>query len=83
MEFWIIQSLNALSFAMLLFILCAGLSLIFGVLSVLGGIYAFVNPLLAGLAMPILIGIFFLIQGMNTITTGLYMIKEDRLDEKD
>jgi len=60
-----------------------GYSLIFGVLSVLGGIYAFINPLLAGLAMPILIGIFFLIQGMNTITTGLYMIKEDRLDEKD
>ncbi len=35
MEFWIIQSLNALSFAMLLFILCAGLSLIFGLMNIL------------------------------------------------
>jgi len=35
MEFWIIQSLNAVSFAMLLFILCAGLSLIFGLMNIL------------------------------------------------
>ena len=35
MEFWIIQSLNALSFGMLLFILCAGLSLIFGLMNIL------------------------------------------------
>jgi branched-chain amino acid transport system permease protein len=35
MEFWIIQSLNTLSFAMLLFILCAGLSLIFGLMNIL------------------------------------------------
>ncbi|MDQ7785072.1 MAG: branched-chain amino acid ABC transporter permease [Desulfomonilaceae bacterium] len=35
MEFWIIQSLNALSFAMLLFLLCAGLSLIFGLMNIL------------------------------------------------
>ncbi len=59
-----------------------GFSLIFGTLSVVSGIYAFMNPLVANLAMPILIGIFFLIQGLNTITTGLYMMKEDRLDEQ-
>lgn len=35
MEFWVIQSLNALSFAMLLFLLCAGLSLIFGLMNIL------------------------------------------------
>ncbi|MEW6139375.1 MAG: branched-chain amino acid ABC transporter permease [Thermodesulfobacteriota bacterium] len=35
MEFWIIQSLNAISFAMLLFLLCAGLSLIFGLMNIL------------------------------------------------
>ena len=35
MEFWIIQSLNAVSFAMLLFLLCAGLSLIFGLMNIL------------------------------------------------
>ncbi len=57
-----------------------GFSLAFGILSVLGGIYAFLNPIMANLAMPILIGVFFLIQGLNTITTGLYMIKEDRMD---
>jgi len=34
-EFWIIQSLNALSFAMLLFLLCAGLSMIFGLMNIL------------------------------------------------
>ncbi|MBI5586631.1 MAG: branched-chain amino acid ABC transporter permease [Deltaproteobacteria bacterium] len=35
MDFWIIQSLNALSFGMLLFLLCAGLSLIFGLMNIL------------------------------------------------
>jgi branched-chain amino acid transport system permease protein len=35
MEFWIIQSLNAVAFAMLLFLLCAGLSLIFGLMNIL------------------------------------------------
>jgi branched-chain amino acid transport system permease protein len=35
MEFWIIQSLNALSFAMLLFLMCSGLSLIFGLMNIL------------------------------------------------
>jgi hypothetical protein len=32
MEFWIIQTLNALVFAMLLFLLCAGLLPIFGII---------------------------------------------------
>jgi len=35
MEFWIIQALNALSFGMLLFLLCAGLSVIFGLMNIL------------------------------------------------
>jgi len=35
MEFWIVQTLNALSFSMLLFLLCAGLSLIFGLMNIL------------------------------------------------
>lgn len=35
MEFWIVQTLNAMSFAMLLFLLCAGLSLIFGLMNIL------------------------------------------------
>jgi uncharacterized membrane protein HdeD (DUF308 family) len=59
-----------------------GFSLAFGSISVLGGIYAFINSITANLPMPTLIGIFFLIQGLNTITTGLYMMKEDKLDEQ-
>lgn len=35
MEFWIVQTLNALSFGMLLFLLCAGLCLIFGLMNIL------------------------------------------------
>lgn len=35
MEFWIIQTLNAVSFAMLLFLLSAGLSVIFGLMNIL------------------------------------------------
>ncbi len=35
MEFWVVQTLNALSFAILLFLLYAGLSLIFGLMNVL------------------------------------------------
>ncbi len=35
MEFWIIQTLNAISFAMLLFLLSAGLSVIFGLMNIL------------------------------------------------
>lgn len=35
MEFWVVQTLNALSFSMLLFLLCAGLSLIFGLMNIL------------------------------------------------
>jgi branched-chain amino acid transport system permease protein len=35
MEFWIVQTLNAISFAMLLFLLCAGLSVIFGLMNIL------------------------------------------------
>src|SRR5574341_1188500 len=35
MTFWIVQALNGMSFGMLLFLLAAGLSLIFGVMKVL------------------------------------------------
>lgn len=35
MDFWIIQTLNAASFGMLLFLLCSGLSLIFGLMNIL------------------------------------------------
>src|SRR5215216_1659911 len=35
MDFWIVQTLNGLSFGMLLFLLAAGLSLIFGLMRIL------------------------------------------------
>jgi len=57
-------------------------SLAFGCLSVIGGVYAFLNPILLNLQMPVLIGLFFLIQGLNTITTGLHGMKEDLSHEQ-
>lgn len=44
-----------------------------GCLSALAGIYSFWNPILAGLTVGILIGIFFLIQGSNVLTLGIAM----------
>ncbi len=38
-----------------------------GVLGILAGVYAFYNPILAGIAIVILVGVFFMIQGMNVI----------------
>jgi len=55
-------------------------SLAFGVISIIGGVYAFLNPILLNLQMPVLVGLFFLIQGLNTITTGLHGMKEDLSD---
>lgn len=55
-------------------------SLVFGIISIIGGIYAFLNPILINMQMPVLIGLFFLIQGLNTITTGLHGMKEDLKD---
>ena len=57
-------------------------SLGFGLLSVLAGVYAFIDPISTTISLPILIGVFFLIQGLNTLATGVHMIKEDNLDEK-
>ena len=57
-------------------------SLGFGILSVLAGIYAFINPISNMISLPALIGVFFIIQGLNIIATGIHMIEEDKLDEK-
>ena len=34
MDFWIVQTLNGISFGMLLFLLAAGLSLVFGLMRI-------------------------------------------------
>lgn len=47
----------------------------FGILSIAAGIFAFANPILAGFAMVVVIGIIFLLQGANQIVTGIHMKK--------
>lgn len=42
-----------------------------GAFGVLIGIYAFVNPMMAGLSVMTIVGICFLVQGINIFTTGL------------
>lgn len=42
-----------------------------GVLCVLAGIYSFLNPILAGLAVSVVVGIYFLIQGVNMLALGI------------
>lgn len=44
-----------------------------GGVSVLAGIYAFLNPILAGLTVGMVVGICFLIQGMNILALGITM----------
>ncbi|MDO4552741.1 MAG: DUF308 domain-containing protein [Bacillota bacterium] len=48
-------------------------SLVMGAVSVAAGVYAFLNPLVAGLAMVLLLGAFFIIQGVNLFIAGLQM----------
>lgn len=42
-----------------------------GMISIFAGIYAFLNPVLAGLLVVMLVGIFFVIQGVNVLITGI------------
>lgn len=47
----------------------------FGVLSIFGGIYSFINPLSDGLGMVVVFGIVFLLQGANIIVMSVQMNK--------
>lgn len=47
--------------------------LLAGALCVLAGVYAFIDPLIAGLAMVVLLGVFFILQGVNMVIVGLQM----------
>lgn len=50
-----------------------------GALCVVGGIYAFINPLIAGgLAIAVLLGILFLLQGISVLELGIHMPHEKR-----
>ncbi len=45
----------------------------FGLLSLAAGIFTFVNPLVAGITVMMIIGILFVIQGANVLTLGVHM----------
>lgn len=45
--------------------------LIQGIISIFAGIYAFVNPALLNLSVIMIVGILFIIQGINVLTTGI------------
>jgi uncharacterized membrane protein HdeD (DUF308 family) len=49
-----------------------------GILSLLTGIYSFFNPLLAGLALVIMIGVIFILQGVNCVAGGIFLKYESR-----
>lgn len=52
--------------------------LITGAISLLAGIYCFLNPLLAGLALVVMIGGIFILQGANCVVSGLLLRREAR-----
>lgn len=53
-------------------------TLILGIVSVAVGIYAFLNPIIAGLAAGLVVGIIFLVQGVNTLVFGITMPKSKK-----
>lgn len=54
-------------------------TLITGVLCILGGLYAFLNPIIAGLAIAILLGVMFMLQGISTLELGIHMPHEKKV----
>jgi uncharacterized membrane protein HdeD (DUF308 family) len=54
-----------------------------GILSLLAGVYCFFNPLLAGLALVIMIGGIFILQGVNCVVGGLFLRYEPRQTPKE
>ena len=49
-----------------------------GALSVVVGVYTFLNPILAGLVVGLIVGIIFMVQGVNTIAVGISMPYEKK-----
>ena len=48
-------------------------TLFLGLVSAAGGGYAFFNQVLAGISLIIMIGLYFLIQGVNVLTYGVFI----------
>lgn len=57
-------------------------TLIIGLLCVLGGLYAFLNPILAGMPIAILLGIMFMLQGVSILELGIHMPHEKKQPRK-
>jgi len=55
-----------------------GITFALGLIGMIAGIYSFFNSIAAGLALVLMIGIFFLLQGVNMLTLGIGMIVEKR-----
>lgn len=53
-------------------------TLIIGLLCGLGGLYAFLNSVIAGLAIAMLLGILFILQGISTLELGIHMPHEKK-----
>ena len=49
-----------------------------GAVSVVVGVYTFLNPVLAGLVVGLIVGIIFMVQGVNTIAVGISMPYEKK-----
>ena len=47
--------------------------MILGVLTLLVGLYGFVHPVIAGVALAMMLAIFFIMQGINSIALGISM----------
>lgn len=56
-------------------------TLITGLLCALGGLYAFLNPIIAGLAIAVLLGIMFVVQGISTLELGIHMPHEKKIKQ--
>ena len=54
-------------------------TLITGILCALGGLYAFLNPIIAGFAIAVLLGIMFMLQGISTLELGIHMPHEKKV----
>ncbi len=57
-------------------------TLITGLLCAFGGLYAFLDPIIAGLAIAVLLGIMFVVQGISTLELGIHMPNEKKMKKQ-
>lgn len=57
-------------------------TLVTGLICAAGGLYAFLNPIIAGLAIAILLGIMFVLQGISTLELGIHMPHEKKVPKQ-